>query len=52
MLSTFIQRFNNWQKTHLGSRTMLVLASILVGIISALAAIVLKTFVHLMHRIP
>lgn len=31
---------------------MLVLASILVGIISALAAIVLKTFVHLMHRIP
>ena len=52
MLSTFIQRFNNWQKTHLGSRTMLVLASILVGIISALAAIVLKTFVHLMHYIP
>jgi chloride channel protein, CIC family len=52
VLSTFIQRFNNWQKTHLGSRTMLVLASILVGIISALAAIVLKTFVHLMHRIP
>jgi CIC family chloride channel protein len=52
MLSTFIQRFNNWQKTHLGSRTMLVLASILVGIISALAAIILKTFVHLMHRIP
>ncbi|TRZ73279.1 MAG: chloride channel protein [Bacteroidetes bacterium] len=52
MLSTFIQRFNNWQKTHLGSRTMLVLASILVGIISALAAIVLKTFVHLMYRIP
>jgi CIC family chloride channel protein len=31
---------------------MLVLASILVGIISALAAIVLKTFVHLMHYIP
>jgi CIC family chloride channel protein len=31
---------------------MLVLASILVGIISALAAIVLKTFVHLMQRIP
>jgi len=52
MLSTFIQRFNNWQKTHLGSRTMLVLASILVGIISALAAIVLKTFVHLMYRVP
>jgi len=31
---------------------MLILASILVGIISALAAIVLKTFVHLMHRVP
>src|ERR1035437_5182184 len=52
VLSTFIQRFNNWQKTHLGTRTMLVLASMLVRIISALAAIVLKTFVHLMHRIP
>jgi CIC family chloride channel protein len=31
---------------------MLVMASILVGVIAALAAIVLKTFVHLMHRIP
>lgn len=39
------------QKTHLGSHTMIVLASILVGIVSALAAIVLKTFVHLMHAI-
>jgi CIC family chloride channel protein len=31
---------------------MLVLASILVGIISALAAIILKYFVHFMHKIP
>ena len=30
---------------------MIVLASILVGIVSALAAIVLKSFVHLMHAI-
>jgi CIC family chloride channel protein len=37
--------------SHLGSRTMLILASILVGIISALAAIVLKSFVHLMHHL-
>jgi len=41
----------DWQKSHLGSRTMLVLASILVGIISALSAIVLKTFVHLMQHL-
>jgi len=52
MFSNLINRITNWQKTHLGSRTLLVMASILVGIISALAAIILKTFVHFMHRIP
>jgi len=52
MLANLINRITNWQKTHLGSRTLLVMASILVGIISALAAIILKTFVHFMHRIP
>jgi CIC family chloride channel protein len=41
-----------WTRLRLGSRTFLVLASILVGIVSALAAIVLKTFVHYMHMIP
>lgn len=51
MFNKFLRHFTDWQKSHLGSRTMLVMASILVGIISALSAIVLKTFVHLMQQI-
>ncbi len=51
MLHKLLRRFTDWHKSHLGSRTMLVMASILVGIISALSAIVLKTFVHLMQQI-
>jgi chloride channel protein, CIC family len=51
-MENLIRRFSNWQKSHVGSRTMLVMASILVGIISALAAIILKIFVHIMQRIP
>ena len=46
-----IRRSSMWLKSHLGSRTMLILASIVVGIISALAAIILKSFVHLMHQL-
>jgi chloride channel protein, CIC family len=44
--------FSAWRDSHAGSRTFLILASILVGVISALAAIILKNLVHLMHRIP
>jgi len=40
-----------WQKSHIGHRTFLILASIVVGIISALAAIALKIFVHSLHKI-
>ncbi|MCX6245535.1 MAG: chloride channel protein [Bacteroidetes bacterium] len=41
-----------WRESHAGSRTFLILASIMVGIISALAAILLKSLVHLMQRVP
>jgi len=51
VFNKILRRVTFWQKSHLGSRTMLVLASILVGIISALSAIVLKTFVHFMQQI-
>lgn len=51
MFNKLFRRFNEWQTSHLGSRTLLVMASMLVGIISALSAIVLKTFVHLMQQI-
>jgi chloride channel protein, CIC family len=47
-----LKRIADWQISHPGSRTFLILASILVGIVSALAAIILKTLVQMMHRIP
>ena len=41
-----------WQKKHIGSHTFLIIASSIVGIFSALAAVLLKIFVHQMQRIP
>ena len=52
MIKAMLNRFLVWQRNHIGSHTFIILASIAVGIVSALAAVVLKTFVHLMHRIP
>jgi len=52
MIKAILHRFLIWRRNHIGSNTFIILASILVGIVSALAAVVLKTFVHLMHRIP
>lgn len=43
--------FLAWQKKHIGHHTYLILGSIIVGIFSALAAVLLKLFVHQMHRI-
>ena len=51
-LKRILDRLNTWQKSHIGHRTSLVLASIVVGIISALAAIALKIFVNSLHKIP
>ena len=52
MIKGLLKRFLIWQRNHIGAHTFIILASILVGIVSALAAVALKTFVHLMHRIP
>jgi chloride channel protein, CIC family len=52
MLKKLSDRIINWQKSHVGHRTLLVMASIGVGVISAFAAIALKIFVHNLHRIP
>jgi chloride channel protein, CIC family len=40
------------QRKYIDKRTYLILASILVGIVTSLAAIGLKLFVRFMHRIP
>lgn len=52
MIKGLLNRFLIWQRNHIGANTFIILASIIVGIVSALAAVALKTFVHLMHRIP
>jgi chloride channel protein, CIC family len=52
MIKALFHRFLLWQRSHIGSHTFIILAGILVGIISALAAVALKIFVHFMHRIP
>lgn len=52
MFRKLVSRLRTWRERHIGSHTFIILASILVGIVSALAAVILKTFVHQMHRIP
>ncbi len=49
---TWFSRFPEWIIAKLGNNTFLILASIVVGIISALAAVVLKIFVRFMHGVP
>ncbi|MDP4210714.1 MAG: chloride channel protein [Bacteroidota bacterium] len=52
----FLQKLFNrllyWRLQYIGNRTFLIIASILVGAVAALAAIVLKRLVHLLHKIP
>jgi len=47
-----IDRLKEFKQRYIGDHTAMVLASILVGLVSALAAVVLKHFVRLVHLIP
>jgi len=47
-----IDWLKGFKQKYIGDHTAMVLASILVGIVSALAAVVLKHFVRLVHLIP
>lgn len=49
---TWFRRLPEWLIGKLGNNTFLILVSIVVGIISALAAVVLKIFVRFMHGVP
>ncbi|NQV03021.1 MAG: chloride channel protein [Bacteroidia bacterium] len=51
-IKTWIRRLPEWMIEKLGNNTFLILVSIVVGIISALAAVVLKIFVRFMHNVP
>ncbi|HEY4785567.1 MAG TPA: chloride channel protein [Bacteroidales bacterium] len=52
MLSKLFKRLLYWRTNHVSNRTFLIIASIMVGCVSALAAVILKTFVHWLHGIP
>lgn len=52
VLNRIIDRLGFLRQKYLGNRTYLVLASIVVGIVSALAAVLLKHFVQLIYFIP
>jgi chloride channel protein, CIC family len=51
MHNRITDRLITWLKGHIGHRTYLVIASIVVGIIAAFAAIALKIFVHALHSL-
>lgn len=46
-----IKRFNEWRHRHITNRSFVIVASILVGIVAGLAAIVLKTVVHRIQQL-
>jgi CIC family chloride channel protein len=52
IFSKLFNRLLYWRIYHISSRTFLIIASIFVGIVSALAAVILKKFVHWLHGIP
>lgn len=52
MIKKIFDWLNTWQQSHIGHRTYLIFASVIVGIISSLSAIVLKIFVHTLHKLP
>jgi chloride channel protein, CIC family len=45
-LNTLLNNLHYWRLKYIGSRNFLIIASIIVGIVSALAAVVLKKGVH------
>jgi chloride channel protein, CIC family len=52
MFKKFINIILYWRSRYISNKTFLIIASILVGIVSSLAAVLLKTFVHYLHLIP
>lgn len=52
MFQKLFNRILYWRINHVSTRNFLILASVLVGCASALAAVILKLFVHWLHNIP
>jgi len=52
MFSKLFNRLLYWRTNHISNRNFLIIASVIVGCASALAAVILKMFVHWLHGIP
>lgn len=50
-MATLYKKFIVWRMRHMSNRTFLLLLSVLVGLLSGLAAVVLKTLVHETNRL-
>lgn len=48
---TLIDRFNRWRKKHISHRQFVLVLSFLVGVLSALAAYLLKHLIHLIQHL-
>ncbi len=51
MLRKFLNKLLYWRIKHISNRTLIVIASIFIGMVSAFAAVILKMFVHWVHGI-
>jgi len=51
MFRKFLNKLLYWRIKHISNRTLLIVASIFIGMVSAFAAIILKVFVHWVHGI-
>ncbi len=46
---TLLSRFNNWRQNHISQRQFILALSLVVGVLTALAAILLKFLIQLVH---
>jgi chloride channel protein, CIC family len=51
MLRKFFNKILYWRIKHVSNRTLLIIASMFIGVVSAFAAVILKLFVHWVHGI-
>jgi chloride channel protein, CIC family len=52
MFKKFIHNILYWRSRYISNNTFLIIVAVIVGIVSALAAVVLKIAVNLLHHIP
>ncbi|MEI6123745.1 MAG: chloride channel protein [Bacteroidota bacterium] len=51
-MKPFLINIVSWRNQFASKPTFLIIASIIVGVVSALVAVLLKTIVHVLHQVP